>query len=727
MTIKYLDSKRISLDTSATFSEDFSSSDGWTIGTGQSITGGYLYSPKDSANAHDVHSIKSYAIGNPDDMVLNWDWKYVGADFKLPFIILSSTADGYGDPTEGNKRIILKNNNSVFNVDQRYFVSGGSNLEDNGTSDSATPVADTMYYYQFIKDGNDISVKRYGSIADRTAQTSEQQTLTDTWTGVGYTGTADIAYIVIGSYGNYGGDAGANYMYDFKLYSGVTSAPAKPTNVEDNSILVEKDTGKRYWFDLGVEPKGTSGSGGDWAETSFNNSAIVNNESASGNVVTRTSGSGWNSYIRSNEYISPSTDGGEIYFTQSANTNISVGLEKSPFNPAPSATYTGKDYSFHTTSSSNNMYEHTSDYAGTAWASATNEYRITMDSAGLVKYYWRSGSSGAWTLERTSTVTASGDYYFTVSHSGTAGAITSYIKGTPATWTDPYAVILATRGVIGGGHNSGNTNVMDYITIATTGNATDFGDLTQARYGIASVYSDTRGCFAGGYSGSYHTIIDYITTLTTGNATDFGDLTTATYSIAGVSNLTRGVVNNGGTSRSVNMEYITINTLGDATTFGNLTVSATSMAGNVNSETRGIFSGGNRTSSVFSNVIDYITIDTTGNATDFGDLTLGRYSPSGLSSETRGLIYGGLQTGSSIVNTIDYVTIATTGNATDFGDLCGDAVEVAGGLTNDTRGCMAGLNSGSNTICYSTIATLGNASDFGDLTVARAGGGGVSG
>jgi hypothetical protein len=225
------------------------------------------------------------------------------------------------------------------------------------------------------------------------------------------------------------------FYNDTNTAAATSSGDVKPTNVQDNSIFVETDTARRYWFDLGVEPKGTSGSGGDWAETSFNNSTIVNNESASGNVVTRTSGSGWNSYIRSNEYISPSTGGGEIYFTQSANTNISVGLEKSPFNPAPSATYTGKDYSFHTTSSSNNMYEHTSDYAGTAWASATNEYRITMDSAGLVKYYWRSGSSGTWTLERTSTVTASGDYYFTVSHSGTAGTITSYIKGTPVTWT----------------------------------------------------------------------------------------------------------------------------------------------------------------------------------------------------------------------------------------------------------------------------------------------------
>ena len=211
------------------------------------------------------------------------------------------------------------------------------------------------------------------------------------------------------------------------------AADTKPTNVETNSILVEKDTGRRYWFDLGVEPKGTSGTGGDWAEVSFNASSAVGGATTSGNVVTRTSGSGWNSYIRSNEYISPSTGGGEIYFTHSNTANVSVGLEKSPFNSAPTAVYTGKDYSFHTTNASNNMYEGTSDYAGTAWASATNEFRITMDSAGLVKYYWRSGSSGTWTLERTSTVTASGDYYMAVSPA--SGTTTCFIKGTPATWT----------------------------------------------------------------------------------------------------------------------------------------------------------------------------------------------------------------------------------------------------------------------------------------------------
>ena len=45
----------------------------------------------------------------------------------------------------------------------------------------------------------------------------------------------------------------------------------------------------------------------------------------------------------------------------------------------------------------------------------------------------------------------------------------------------------ATRGVFGGGYSGGVSNVIDYITIATPGNAIDFGDLTVARYGPAGI------------------------------------------------------------------------------------------------------------------------------------------------------------------------------------------------------------------------------------------------
>ena len=40
----------------------------------------------------------------------------------------------------------------------------------------------------------------------------------------------------------------------------------------------------------------------------------------------------------------------------------------------------------------------------------------------------------------------------------------------------------ATRGIWGGGDNGSNLNTIDYVTIATTGNASDFGDLTVARH-----------------------------------------------------------------------------------------------------------------------------------------------------------------------------------------------------------------------------------------------------
>ena len=84
------------------------------------------------------------------------------------------------------------------------------------------------------------------------------------------------------------------------------------------------------------------------------------------------------------------------------------------------------------------------------------------------------------------------------------------------------------RGIFGGwGDASANSNVIDYITIASAGNATDFGDLSVARYDLAGLASSTRGIFGGGYVSTYSNVMDYITIASTGNATDFGDLSVA--------------------------------------------------------------------------------------------------------------------------------------------------------------------------------------------------------
>ena len=83
------------------------------------------------------------------------------------------------------------------------------------------------------------------------------------------------------------------------------------------------------------------------------------------------------------------------------------------------------------------------------------------------------------------------------------------------------------RGVIGSGYVApARVNTIDYITIQSEGNATDFGDLLSAVEFLGGVSSPTRGVFGGGSSGPYsaNNVMQYVTIATEGNAVDFGDL-----------------------------------------------------------------------------------------------------------------------------------------------------------------------------------------------------------
>ncbi len=292
---------------------------------------------------------------------------------------------------------------------------------------------------------------------------------------------------------------------------------------------------------------------------------------------------------------------------------------------------------------------------------------------------------------------------------------------------NPYHFVVVTvahRGVFMGGTTGIAVNTMDYITIATLGNATNFGDLTAAcRNSQGNVHSDTRGCLGGGVrNGALTNVIDYITIMTTGNATDFGDLTTSRYAVAGCNSDTRGVFCGGNDDAARNvMDYITIATIGNATDFGDLILADYPYFA-CNSDTRGIIGGGDST------FIDYITIATPSNSIDFGNLSYGKSNGgAAVNSTTRGIMALGYSTGDVVVNVIEYITIATPSNATDFGDLTVSRANMAG-VNSGTRGVFAGGDDASykNIIDYITIATIGNATDFGDLTVARTALGGVN-
>jgi len=249
----------------------------------------------------------------------------------------------------------------------------------------------------------------------------------------------------------------------------------------------------------------------------------------------------------------------------------------------------------------------------------------------------------------------------------------------------------STRGLFAGGTSGAGAvanNNINFITMASTGNAVDFGDMTYQRNQGGGLSNSTRGVFIAGWQNGAGTtnIIDYVTMASAGNAIDFGDANQAYYGLGGNqgASSTRGIFASGYFSDAATsyIYYITIATTGNSSSFGELN-NRTQLGGMCSSSTRALYACGTSFPDYFSlNNIDYMTIASTGNATDFGDCTVGGYGNAAVSSTTRGVFAGGR----SSDNVIDYVTIASLGNATDFGDLIASANTMTG-----SSNCHGGL------------------------------------
>ena len=236
------------------------------------------------------------------------------------------------------------------------------------------------------------------------------------------------------------------------------------------------------------------------------------------------------------------------------------------------------------------------------------------------------------------------------------------------------------RGMCVGGHNP-ETDIIDYVTMASQGDAIDFGNLTSSKMGGGGAASSSRGLFCGGYDNPANTNdIDYFEIMTTGNSLDFGDLTRARRYPTSVASPTR-VVTTGGTADSYSptnagnrmTDIFTISSKGNAVDFEPLTGDAQQMSGFADS-TRGIFLLYAPTAAV--NPIDHLNLVSGGNAVHHGELTrLTSAQQAGGCNHVRGLFAGGFNTpGTSVTNHIDMVEIQTSGNGQDFGDL---AVKIA--------------------------------------------------
>ena len=138
-----------------------------------------------------------------------------------------------------------------------------------------------------------------------------------------------------------------------------------------------------------------------------------------------------------------------------------------------------------------------------------------------------------------------------------------------------------TRGLFAGGYGGpsplNGVKTIGYITIASAGNAQSFGDLFTGAYSQGGTSSNTRGVFAGGADGpaggDMKNVIEYVTIASLGNAQDFGDLTGANENIRGTSNKVRGVFAGGYQPSFTNiMQYVTISSTGNAQDFGDLII-----------------------------------------------------------------------------------------------------------------------------------------------------------
>ena len=226
-----------------------------------------------------------------------------------------------------------------------------------------------------------------------------------------------------------------------------------------------------------------------------------------------------------------------------------------------------------------------------------------------------------------------------------------------------------TRGIqVSGNDPSGATNVIQFVTIASTGNAQDFGDVGYERCNAGAVSNQTRLVYSGGESPSspYPQLnnIEFITFASTGNGTDFGDQVDTVNSPYGVSSPTRGVFM-GGSGATPTIQSIEIATTGNSVLFGDLTSALYNVRGTITNGHRGVMAGGVISPTGRVNNIDFISIQSGGNSMTFGDLTDAR-DPSNLSSMTRGVMLSGDYPAN--VNIMDFIEIMTTGNAVDFGD-----------------------------------------------------------
>ena len=303
-------------------------------------------------------------------------------------------------------------------------------------------------------------------------------------------------------------------------------------------------------------------------------------------------------------------------------------------------------------------------------------------------------------------------------------------------WRQVDNTIRRGRGVCSGGWNDNAPGVessIEVFSLASQGEAIDFGSLAQDQREAGSASYSIRGIVAGGGPGN-DTHMEYYTMASGGTGIDFGNLSAGRRRLGGLSSSSRAVFAGGRSpGNNVTIDYVEIMTLGDAIDFGDMSDSSkTKGPSTVSSPTRGIITNGYGAGTG----IDAITIASKGNAVTVGkDLFHGGYNTNGASTGTRGVWAGGYTATAAspyamTTTSIRGVDIASGGNATEFGNLIYSQYNTYGtGTGSHTRGCWMGgadepapaATKAGRHIVMMNLKSGGEAENWGDLTQGRSG------
>ena len=258
------------------------------------------------------------------------------------------------------------------------------------------------------------------------------------------------------------------------------------------------------------------------------------------------------------------------------------------------------------------------------------EYANLATTGGVTTFGDIGGSNGAYrngTADRTRAVffnaqNSTDSQFVTIASTGNSASFATM----PNDYNQCASCSDGIRGFRVGGSDAGVTYANIYqIIFQTTGEVIDWGNLSVNRLAFHGNMNSTRAVFHGGSSpGSTDGVasMEFITMATQGTGSDFGDMIDAgKHRMAGC-NSVRGLIAGGSVSNSAvrDIEYITLSTLGNAVSFGDLGGTANAGSnGACSSPTRALFASiGN------NNTTNYAQIMHEGDAIQFSDLGLGR-------------------------------------------------------------------------------------------------------